>query len=199
LENYHPSFLLPILPNGIKPVFHSVYQVGGFIYGDFLVFAVIFGYMLTKKGKTGNKQIAAAFAINWLLLTMVSLCVIMALGPMTNDYAYPLFTLSRLIRIQELIERFESIIGMGLIAGSYMKSTLTLFALNATLTRLLKIKDENLLIFPLALLGLVFSLVIVKNESVYGEVLLTWPLVTFTASLPVYLLTLITLFKKRST
>ncbi|MDF2671289.1 MAG: spore gernimation protein, partial [Paenibacillus sp.] len=39
LENYHPSFLLPILPNGIKPVFHSVYQVGGFIYGDFLVFA----------------------------------------------------------------------------------------------------------------------------------------------------------------
>lgn len=198
LENYHPNYLLPVMPNGIKPVFHSVYQIGGFLYGDFLVFSIVFAYMRPKQGDTGNKPIAIAFLFNWFLLVLVCLCVIMGLGPMTNEYQYPLYTLSRVISIQEIIERAESIIGMSMIAGSYMKSAIMLFALNAALTRLLRLKDDVLLVFPLALVGYMLSLVIVENEADFGEVLMTWPMVTFTASLPIYLVVLISLLKKRS-
>ncbi|MFK7696093.1 endospore germination permease [Paenibacillus sp. HJGM_3] len=198
LKNYHLNYLLPILPNGIKPVFHSVYETGGFIYGDFLVFTFLFAYMRPKQGETGSKPIVLAFLLNWLIIAMISGCTIMTLGPITNEYQYPLFVLSRQISIQEIIERGESIIGMSMMAGSYMKATITLFALNTALTRLLKLKEDGLLVYPLALLGFVLSLVLVQNEAEFGEVLLTWPLVTFTVSLTLIFVAVAAQFIKRS-
>jgi len=197
VESYHLNYLLPVLPMGIKPVFHSAYLTSGFIYGDFLVFAFVFAYLRPKEGKTATKPIFLGYLINWLLVSFTSLCCIMALGPLTNEYQYPLFNISRLISIQEIIERLESIIGMSMMAGSYMKATITLFALNTAITRLLKQKDDGQLVYPLALLGLVLSLIVVRNEADFGDVLLTWPMLTFTVSLTLYIFTLIALISKR--
>ncbi|QJD82744.1 GerAB/ArcD/ProY family transporter [Cohnella herbarum] len=199
MENYHLDYLLPVLPMGIKPVFHSAYLTSGFIYGDFLVFAFVFAYLRPKEGKTATKPIFLGYLINWLLISCVSLCILMALGPLTNEYQYPLFILSRLISIQEIFERLESIIGMSMMAGSYMKATITLFALNTALTRLLKQKDDGQFVYPLALLGMILSLTVVRNEADFGNVLLTWPMLTFTVSLTLYVFTLIAHFRKRET
>jgi len=197
VENYHPDYLLPILPMGTKPVFHSAYLANGFIYGDFLVFAFVFVYLRPTKGKTAAKPIFLGYLINWLLILCISLCTLMTLGPLTNDYQYPLFILSRQISIQEIIERLESIIGISMMAGSYMKATITLFALNTAITRLLKQEDDGQLVYPLALIGLILSLIVVRNEADFGDVLLTWPLLTFTVSLTLYVFALIALFRKR--
>lgn len=193
-DNYHPEFLLPVMPYGVRPVLHSAYQSGGFVYGDFLVFAILFGFMQSRQGGFG-KPIIFAFILNWVILLIVSGCIIMALGPMTNAFIYPLFSLARIISVQEIIERGESVIGMSLIAGSFMKATLTLFAANVTITRLFKIKSDRVLLLPIALAGFLLSLVVVRNEFEYAEVLLSWPLITFTASVPIWIIAVAALIK----
>jgi spore germination protein KB len=87
---------------------------------------------------------------------------------------------------------------MSLLAGSYMKASITLYALNLAITRLLKVQDDGVLILPLAMLGFLLLSVIVKQEANYQKVLLTWPMVTLAASLPVFLLLIVTFVKKRS-
>lgn len=62
----------------------------------------------------------------------------MALGPLAGTAKFSLFTLARMISMQEIIERIESTIGMALIVGSYMKVTITLFILGETLANVLK-------------------------------------------------------------
>jgi spore germination protein KB len=198
IPNYHVDYLLPVMPFGFKPLLHSFYLVLGFLYGDFVIFAMLLSFIRVQQGKVRIKPIIMAYLGNWLILLFVNLCVMMGLGPMTNEYRYPIFILAKLISVQEIVERGESVIGISLLAGSYMKSTITLYALNLTVNRLFKLRDDGLLIIPLALLGFLLSLVSVKQEANYSEVLIIWPLITFMASFPVYLLSVITIFKKRT-
>lgn len=198
LPNYHPEFLLPVMPYGIRPVFHSTYQLGGFQYGDFIVFAMLFGCVRAQKNGNTVRQrpLLLAFTANWTLMVVANFCIIMTLGPMTNEIKYPMFSVARLISIQEIIERGESVIGMSLLVGSYMKSTITLYAANLAISRLLKIENERLLLFPIALLGLMLSLIIVRDEFQYVVVLLLWPLVTTAATLPLLIIAIVALFKR---
>lgn len=197
IPNYHMEYLLPVIPNGFKPQLHGVYLVSGFLYGDFVVFAMLFSYIRVQKEKVRIKPIYLAFLCNWLILLLVTLCTLMALGPTTNEFRYPIYILARMISIQEIVERGESVIGISLLAGSYMKSTLSLYALNHTIVKLMKARENTLLIPPLALLGFFLSLVAVKQEAAFNEVLVSWPFVTFAASLPVYLLAIVMLARKR--
>lgn len=197
IPNYHMEYLLPVMPDGFKPQLHSVYLVSGFLYGDFVVFAMLFSYIRARNDKVRVKPIYIAYFCNWLVLLFVTFCTLMALGPMTNEFRYPIYILARMISIQEIVERGESVIGISLLAGSYMKSTLTLYALNLTVVKLLKVRDHTFLIGPLALLGFFLSLVAVKQEAAFNEVLITWPLVTFAASLPIYILAILTAARKR--
>ncbi|RAV23194.1 GerAB/ArcD/ProY family transporter [Paenibacillus contaminans] len=194
---YHFEYLLPVMPHGFKPQLHGVYLVFGFLYGDFVVFAMLFSFIRMQKGTVRIKPIYIAYLCNWIILLFVNLCTLMSLGPMTYEFRYPIYILARMISIQEIVERGESVIGISLLAGSYMKSTITLYALNLTVEKLLKVQDNGIIIYPLALLGFYLSVVSVKQEAAFSEVLLSWPLVTFSASLPVYLLCIVTLLKKR--
>jgi spore germination protein KB len=197
IPNYHVDFLLPVMPGGFKPQLHGAYLVNGFLYGDFIVFAMLFSYIRVHNKKVRIKPVFIAYLCNWIILLFVTLCTLMALGPMTNEFRYPIYILARLISIQEIVERGESVIGISLVAGSYMKATLTLYALNLTVAKLLKVRDHVPLIVPLALLGFLLSLVTVKHEAAFNEVLTMWPFVTFAASLPIYILCILTLFKKK--
>jgi spore germination protein KB len=196
IPNYHPEYLLPVMPDGFKPQLHGVYLVSGFLYGDFVVFAMLFSYIRVQNNRIRLKPIFIAYLCNWSVLLLVTLCTLMALGPMTNEFRYPIYIVARLISIQEIVERGESVIGISLLAGSYMKSALALYALNFTVVKLIKARDQLLPVAPLALLGFLLSLVTVRQEAAFNEVLLSWPFVTFSASLPVYVLCILTIVKK---
>ncbi|MFC5652523.1 hypothetical protein ACFPYJ_26070 [Paenibacillus solisilvae] len=65
--------------------------------------------------------------------------------------------------------------------------------LNLTLSRLFRLQDERLLIFPLALINLFLSIVLYDSEIKWGNV---WPLWNGIANFaPLLLLTLIALIK----
>lgn len=138
-----------------------------------------------------------ALVLNILILILSVVCVIFVSGPIASDIKYSLYMVARMIDFQDIIQRIESVIGMTLIAGSYMKATIALFVLNLVLTRLFRLQDDRLLIFPLALMCLFLSVVLYDSEVQWYDIVSnTWPLWNGIAGiLPLFLLTLITAFK----
>ncbi|MBY9077936.1 endospore germination permease [Paenibacillus sp. HN-1] len=202
LYYFRPEFLLPIAPEGIKPILHGAYFTAGFPYGEIFLFSMLTPYVRKEDRARFEHGMLYAILANGICFILVTVCAIMVLGPVCGTVKYTLFQIARLIDIQDIIERIESLIGFALVVGSFMKATIALLVLALTITRLLKLPDYRILIFPLALVNFLFSIVIYKGETRWSEVVgNVWPLWNAVANIfPLIVLTLFTLFtaKKRS-
>ncbi|AJY73540.1 GerAB/ArcD/ProY family transporter [Paenibacillus beijingensis] len=195
---FHPDYLLPVMPNGIKPILHGAYIAYGFPYGEVTLFAAMLPFVRVKERPKIGKYLFLAIIVNGFTLLTSVVCSIMANGPLVGELKYSLFQLARLINIQEIIERIESVIGFSLIAGSYMKASIQLFILTNVLSQLLKLQDERLLTFPIAFVCLLLSLTMFKDEMEFVEtVSVIWPLLlNVTYVLPLLLIVAVTLIKR---
>ncbi|WP_100408036.1 GerAB/ArcD/ProY family transporter [Bacillus solitudinis] len=199
IPNYHPEFVLPILPDGIMPVIHGGYFTFGFPYSEIIIFTMVFPFMKEEKKTKMARYMYTAIILNVIVLIIATICTIMAFGPIAGEMKYSLYSLSRLINIGEFLTRIESVIGISLIAGSYMKATIALFVLNLMITKLFKLKDNKILIFPISIICFLLTLVMFDNESELVEkVLVVLPLthLTYTVT-PVLLVTIATMFKRK--
>ncbi|MEW9700217.1 endospore germination permease [Paenibacillus sp. SI8] len=194
---FHPEFLLPIAPDGIKPILFGTYFTCGFPYSEIFLFSMLLHYVSKEDKKNMNRGMFLALLVNGLCFILVTVCAIMILGPASGNIKFALYQIARLIGIQDIIERIESVIGYALVVGSYMKATLALLVLTLTIARLLKLPDHRILIFPLAFVNLLLSVVLFKGESRWGEVLTNvWPLWNLIANTcPLILLTIVTMIK----
>ncbi|KRF09968.1 spore gernimation protein [Paenibacillus sp. Soil787] len=198
LPVYRVELLMPLFPHGFKPVLHGAYIAYGFPYAELVLFSMVLPFVRKDQEPLG-KFMFSSLLISGISLTFVIMCTIMALGPISGNLKFSLFTLARLIEVAEIIERVESIMGITLIAGSYMKTTIVLFAINLGLSQLLRIQDEKILIFPIAFFAAMLSLTLFKNELEFSRHVGTvWPLfITLTGVLPILLLTIVTMVKSR--
>ncbi|TBL71221.1 GerAB/ArcD/ProY family transporter [Paenibacillus thalictri] len=196
---YHPEYLLPVMPEGLPPVLHAAYVVYGFPYSELIVFSIILPFVRSEDTPRLGKQLYIALAINTLTLMASVICSIMVLGPLSGDLKYSLFQLARLIYIQEIIERIESVIGFSLIIGFYFKASILLLILMRTLKELLRLSNERLLVFPVAFICLLLSLTTYTQESKMEEIVnVTWPLLNSLAyGLPLLLIIAATFIRKR--
>ncbi|MDQ1005280.1 spore germination protein KB [Neobacillus niacini] len=196
LPNYHLGYLLPVFPAGMKPVIHSTYMVLGFPYGEIVFFSLLLPFIQKEKNNSIKKYMFLALLIQGFLLILSILCTIMALGSLSGTFKFSLFQLARLVNIREIITRIESFIGIALIVGSYMKTSIMLFILKETLSRVLGLKDERIIIFPVMFISLLLTLTMFKSEIEFFEaVFVVLPLIMIiVAVLPLLLITIIVLF-----
>ncbi|MGM0874769.1 MAG: GerAB/ArcD/ProY family transporter [Bacillota bacterium] len=203
LPYYHVDNLLPIIPDGIKPVIHGAYMTIGFPYGEIVTFSFLLPLIHKEKEKKKDNSLKiymfSALLLHGFLLMVSILCTIMALGPLAGTVKFSLFELARLINIKEIITRIESLIGIALIVGSYMKTTIMLFILKETLSQVLKLKDKRIIIFPVTFISLLLTLTMFKNEIEFGDaVFVVMPLIIFTVHvIPLLLMTIVTFFKDK--
>lgn len=201
IPNYHPGHILPIMPDGIKPILHGAYFTFGFPFSETSLFAMLLPFVKKNPGQKNklNGLMHLALLLNIIILILSVICVIFVFGSVVGDIKYSLYMVARQIDFQDIIQRIESVIGMTLIAGSYMKATVALFVLNMILTRLFRLQDDRLLIFPLAIMNLFLSVVLYDSEIQWYDVVTNiWPLWNGIACFgPVILLTLIAGFKSR--
>nr|MBC9203905.1 endospore germination permease [Paenibacillus sp. PL91] len=199
IPDYNPSLLLPILPKGIKPVLYGAYFTFGFPYAEIFLFSMLLPFV--NEGTTGklSKTMLAVLGINILVLCLSVICAIMIFGILAGEKPYLLFSLARIVEFQEIIQRIESIIGMSLILGSYMKTTITLYVLNLYLSQMFRFQNSQALVMPLALIGFFMGLVTIDGATEWGRIVTTiHPVWTFAAFIiPLLLLTVIALFKKK--
>lgn len=199
IPDYNLSFLLPIMPKGIKPVLHGAFFTFGFPYVEVFLFAMLLPFV--NEGPTGklSKTMLFVLGINIFVLCLSTICAIMIFGSFAGEKPYVLFSLARIVEFQEIIQRIESIIGMSLILGSFMKTTITLYVLNLYLSQLFRFQNSQALVMPLALMGFFMGLVNIDGATEWGRIVTTiHPVWTFAAFVvPLLLLTVIALFKKK--
>lgn len=197
--DYDPSLLLPILPKGIKPVLHGAYMTFGFPYVEVFLFSMLLPFVNKSSSKKLPKAMIIALVLNIITLCVSTLCAIMIFGPIAGERPYVLFSLARVVEFQEIIQRIESIIGMALILGSFMKTTITLYVLSLYLKQLFHFKDHRTFVMPLAMIGFLMGLVGFDSPSEWGFIVSAIHPVWATAAFvfPLLLLTIIALFKKK--
>ena len=168
---------MPLFPHGFKPVLHGAYMAYGFPYAELVLFSMVLPFVRKDQEPLG-KFMFASLLISGLSLTLVIVCTIMALGPIAGNIKFSLFTLARLIELAEIIERVESVIGMTLIAGSYMKATIVAVCDQFGVIPIIPdLQDEKILIFPYSFFAAMVSLTMFKNELEFMEHVGTvWPL-----------------------
>ncbi|MFC4306778.1 GerAB/ArcD/ProY family transporter [Cohnella boryungensis] len=197
LPNYHTEFLLPILPDGIKPVLHGAYLSFGFTHAEPVLLALLLPFV-RRPARGLHKKLVIVFGISVVTLITVAISTILVFGPLAGERKYSMVEVARIIDLQP-IQRVEFIIGIALIVGSYMKACITLFILNQLVVRLCKLKDENVLILPLAFINLVSAFLLQSSEAKLTEhitqILPLWKLSGFT--IPLLIVVAVHLLKKK--
>jgi spore germination protein KB len=197
LPNYHTEFLLPVLPDGIKPVLHGAYLSFGFTHAEPVLLALLLPFV-RRPARGLHKKLVIVFGISVVTLITVAISTILVFGPLAGERKYSMVEVARIIDLQP-IQRVEFIIGIALIVGSYMKACITLFILNQLVVRLCKLKDENVLILPLAFINLVSAFLLQSSEAKLSEhitqILPLWKLSGFT--IPLLIVVAVHLLKKK--
>lgn len=164
---YEPEHLLPILPNGIKPIALGTYFAYGFPYAELVLIAMLLPYVRKEKQGHLHKGMYLALLVNGFFLIAVTLSTIMVFGPMSGERRYSMFEVARTVDLLVVIQRIESLVGISLIMASFMKAAVTLAALNLTITKLFNLKDNRILVFPLTLICFLFSLLQIENGHAF--------------------------------
>ncbi|MCU6793319.1 spore germination protein [Paenibacillus sp. WQ 127069] len=198
---YHFEYVLPIMPDGIKPILHGAYISLGFPYVEIVIYSMLLPSTRPQASQKLGKYMFGALAINGVTLIISILVSIMVFGPVAGDLKYSLYQLARLIFIEEIIERIESVIGISLIAGSFMKASIVLFILAKAMSQVFRITNYRLLILPIALIALLLSVTMYSNGAAFNEDGYTvWPLTdSLVYALPTLLIVIVTLLKKTKT
>ena len=147
-----------------------------------------------------GKMMVTTLLIHGMTFVTSIVCTIMALGPLAGELKYSLYQLARLILVGNFVERIESVIGISLVMGSYIKTTIFLYILVKMLSELFSSKDIRELSIPVGFICFLLSITMYFNELSYlNDIYVTWPLLNnITYVLPVLVVTVVAMFKKRA-
>lgn len=198
VPNYQFEFLLPILPDGIKPVLHGAYMSFGFTHAEPVLLGMLLPFVRRPAGSL-HKKLVVVFGISVITLITVTLSTILVFGPLAGERKYSMVEVARMIDVQPIIQRVEFIIGFVLIVSSYMKACITLFILNQLVVQTCKLKDEKVFILPLTFFNMMFAFIFQRSEAKLTEhitvILPLWKFSGFTV--PLLIVVAVHLLRKR--
>lgn len=197
---YHPEYLQPVMPDGIVPILHGAYIAYGFPYVEVVLYATILPLVRKNDERKIGKMMVTTLLIHGMTFVTSIVCTIMALGPLAGELKYSLYQLARLIFIGDFIERIESVIGISLVVGSYIKTTIFLYILVKILSELFSSQDNRTLSIPVGFICFLLSITMYFDElSFFNDIYVMWPLLNnITYVLPVLVVTVVAIFKKRA-
>jgi spore germination protein KB len=191
--------LLPLFANGMKPILHGIYFSFGFPFAECFLFALILPFLHKDRRDDAGKWMFVTLIISGILLIVVVIMTIMTLGPLAGDRKYSLYAIARLIQIGQFVVGIEAVVGIALIAGSFMKAAIVLFILNSVKTRLLNMNNDKILLPAIAFVTFLLSLTMFRAEAESNEsVSVVWPLMTMTVGIgPLVIAAAITFIKRK--
>ncbi|CAN7365667.1 endospore germination permease [Paenibacillus sp. LjRoot153] len=155
IPDYDFSNLKPLLPSKFKPVILGAYMSFSFPYAELFLFSMLIPFVREDERHRIPKVMFVSMSLNLIVLILVTMSTILVFGPIAGDRKFPMFELARMIEVQEIIQRIESVIGMSLIVGSFMKVTIALYVMNLFIVRLFNLRDSRLVIL---IVGMIFFL-----------------------------------------
>lgn len=180
----------PFLEGGMKPVLHGALLFAAFPFMEYVVFLFIIP-SVNRPGKVG-KAFFAGTCLGGAAIVLLTAFSILVIGPdHTARNVYPSYVLAQKINIGDFLQRIEAVIAGLWFVSIFFKLSISFYATTLGLAQILNLKEYRMLVFPLGMMVVVFSLVsspnIVYNFTVVLEV---WVFFagTFGLLLPLFLL-----------
>ncbi len=163
----------PVLEEGMKPVLHGALLFAAFPFMEYVVFLFIIPYV--NRPEKVVKAFWAGTSMGGTVIVLLTALTILVIGPdHTAREIYPSYVLAQKINIGDFLQRIEAIIAGLWFISIFFKLIISYYATTFTLARILNLKEYRILVFPLGMLMVVFSLVsspnIVYNMTVILEV-----------------------------
>ncbi|MDQ0201908.1 GerAB/ArcD/ProY family transporter [Neobacillus ginsengisoli] len=188
----HLDNLQPMLENGWKPIFKTVFgQTVNFPFGEMVVFTMFLPYINDhKKVKISCIGGMIISGINIAITAVVNIAV---LGIDTFTRAnFPLLSTISKIHLAEFIERLDIFFMLYLVIGGFFKIAIFYYAGVMGIADIFKFKNQRKLVFPIGFIILLFSITVSSNfaeQMKEGEIVIEYYLhYPFQVIIPVILL-----------
>lgn len=157
--------LLPIMENGPIEIVKS-WRLMFFPFSETIAFTMV--YNLVREPEKIRKITLGAIITEGVVLSTIAIMYITSLGVAYASSTYfPLLESLRLIKVGGFLDRLDILIIVTLVIGGFIKITFfTYFSILGT-AQLFKIKNQNYLIVPFALVILIFSNKIAKSYPLH--------------------------------
>ena len=193
-----PETLLPLFSEGLKPILHGVYFSFGFPFAELFLFSVLLPFVWKEERPQVGKWMYAMTAFSAVFLLITVIVTILTLGPLAGDRKFSLFSVARLIQFGHFLVGIESVVGIVLVAGSFMKAAVVLFILNYVTSRFFSLNDEKFVLPAITFTAFLLSVTMFQMESEFSlSVNEVWPLITMIVGVGPLILTAFVTFVKR--
>ena len=192
------EMLLPLFPEGFKPVLHGTYFSLGFPFAELFLFAVILPIVRKESRRRAGIWMQWMTAFSGLVLLVVTVLTVVSLGPLADARKFSLYAVARMFKIGNVMVGLEAIVGIAMMVGSFMKAAIVLFILNCVTARFFGLNDDKLLP-AIAFIGFLLSMTMIHTESEFVfSVDIVWPILVLALGIiPLVLAALITFVKRR--
>lgn len=143
-DEFDPKYLVPLFSEGWRSISEVIFPSGlTFPFGELIVFLVLLPYV--KNVKTVKK-------FSWLPITISAFIIIITMelvigilhAPFASSFYYPFVKAMEMVSYLNMIEHFEVVLELLLLAGVFIKVTVYLYCARVTLYQVFKIKKQNI-------------------------------------------------------
>lgn len=172
IPEYQFDHIKPMFEGGVKPILNGTYHILAVPYLELVVFLMITPFVMDQAG--AKKAFYQGTIIGGMVIFFIVMGTILSLGPeSTYRQSYAPYLLGKKISVWDFFERIEIIVAIIWFLTIYFKLTISYYALALGLAQLLKLNNFKMLLFPLALNIISFSILLFPNVVQFQQLLIT--------------------------
>ncbi|MCT4563085.1 MAG: endospore germination permease [Maledivibacter sp.] len=155
--------VLPVMNNGIIPIIYGGISVFTFPFAETYVFTMIFTRFDNKKSP--YKIHITGLLIGGFMMYTIALTNLLVLSVNTvSTVYYPTYLAATRVKIFNVLQRFEVIIGIVLVLGAFMKISIFLFASCKGVAKTFGFREYGFIALPMGLMSI--NATYFQNDSI---------------------------------
>lgn len=179
LSDINFDWIFPLLDNGMKPLIKGTISYLGFPYFECVVLMMAVPYVKQFK-KSKKSWVMGTMAGSFILFCAVFLAITVLGADLTANQSYVTYILAKKMSIPRVLERMEVIIAIFWILTIFYKLLLCFFCVTKSVGALLKIENDNILVYPLAMILISWSVISGDNVVTLNDFSSNiWPIFAF--------------------
>jgi spore germination protein KB len=160
--------LSPFLENGWKPVLSTAFRAVFFPFGEMLVFSMLIPYL--NRPESIKKIWLSAIVSSGLIISYTTALNITVLGVGNFERAtFPLLSTIATINLFDFIQRLDAIVVFTFLLTVFFKAAMYFYGTVIGIADLFKITDYRLLVFPIGVILICFSMIIASSYTGHIE------------------------------
>lgn len=168
IPDMNPGELLPFAEKGLKPSIIGAIAPAGW-FSEYILVS-FFLPSLSDRPKALKVTLVSLVVVS-ITMVAINLSCLLLFGDLTDTFVYPVMIAARYISYADFFQHIESLIVAIWISGIFVKVSLFLYVHAVATAQWLNIEDYRPLVFPLAVLTVVYSFWVVSNQTEVGALL----------------------------